>query len=174
MISLSDDPSKAEEIAALRKFAAQVPEDSYLKGLFTNDLVAWFEQKVLEDWDTDLYGAMQFERSRRTTALSVVASKTDRIHGLKAEVERIGAEAQAKVTSAEKSATKWEAMYRETHAQMLDERSEWILAYSRALGAKHALRRALAKFRKIAGEREAKWKFTMAAAITAVKDGQDV
>lgn len=56
-IKLGNDPSKAEEIAALEKIREFFfNKDAYLKSLFTEDLVSWVSIKIRDDIGPDLYG----------------------------------------------------------------------------------------------------------------------
>lgn len=52
---LQNDPSKQQEIDFLNEIAESIPSDSYLKDLFTEQLVNWVERRVKEDTMPNLY-----------------------------------------------------------------------------------------------------------------------
>jgi hypothetical protein len=62
-ISLSDDPSKDEEIDAivklLQKFALAPNGRFYLSSLFTEDLTKWVAQRIRNDFPPDVWGEWQ-------------------------------------------------------------------------------------------------------------------
>jgi len=61
-IKLNDSPSKAEEIEALEKIQKFFSnKDTYLKGLFTDDLVSWVSIRIKDDIGPDLYGWLSGE-----------------------------------------------------------------------------------------------------------------
>jgi len=55
MISMSDDPSKDEEIKVLHKLAENMPEGSYLAQLFTPDFVGWVQDRIRGDIFPDAF-----------------------------------------------------------------------------------------------------------------------
>jgi hypothetical protein len=58
---LQADPSKAEEIQFLETIAESIPDDAYLKGLFTNRFVNFIAQKIRDDWYCDFMDMYQAE-----------------------------------------------------------------------------------------------------------------
>jgi predicted nucleic acid-binding Zn-ribbon protein len=58
---LHADPSKAEEIQFLNEIAESIPDDAYLKGLFTERFVNFIAQKIKDDWYCDFMDMYQAE-----------------------------------------------------------------------------------------------------------------
>lgn len=58
---LQADPSKAEEIQFLEEIAESIPDDAYLKGLFTERFVNFIAQKIRDDWYCDFMDMYQAE-----------------------------------------------------------------------------------------------------------------
>jgi len=52
---LRADPSKKEEIDFLNEVAESIPDDAYLKSLFTEQMVGWVARRIGEDIMPDLY-----------------------------------------------------------------------------------------------------------------------
>ncbi len=112
MVKISEDPSKREEIAALRKVAERWPKDSYLASLFTEDFITWVAMQISADWPPNMMGELQHQTSLkhdyRTEANALEAKAKERSAFFAAEVERIGAEAQHKINAVEKAFHKYE------------------------------------------------------------------
>jgi len=52
---LETDPSKAEEIAFIEEVAESVPDNSYLKMLFTKQFMNWLREQIRNDFYPNLY-----------------------------------------------------------------------------------------------------------------------
>ncbi len=105
LIKISENPSKQQEIDALRKIAERWPKDSYLASLFTEDFRTWVVMQISADWPPNMMGELQHQTALkhdyRTEANALEAKAKERSAFFTAEVERIGAEAQHKVSIAE-------------------------------------------------------------------------
>jgi hypothetical protein len=57
--------SKADEVAWLAEAAASLPEQSYLKSLFSTRLIEWFRIQTTSDMNTDLVAVLDFSERQR-------------------------------------------------------------------------------------------------------------
>lgn len=93
-IKLDNDPSKAEEIAALEKIQKFFfDKDTYLKSLFTVGLVNWVSVKIKDDIGPDLYGWFKGDTEnfnqtliQRDKAKELLARKTTTVAELESEI----------------------------------------------------------------------------------------
>lgn len=75
--------TKAQEIAALREFAARRDHNSYLAPLFSEKLIGWVENQIRVDAPPDLYGTLAGERNLYKQTMG---EKQDQVHTLKSEI----------------------------------------------------------------------------------------
>lgn len=160
-VDVASDDTRASELRQLRKMVDRVPEGSYLGMLFTDGLYNWAERRMTEDWSLDVHGEMEYWQDKATSAEAQAkqmesSHKTFRrvrdqeLATAKADV----AELLEKLEAERERATEAERMYRVETYDHAD-------TFSRLTMKKHRLHRALARFRKIAADRESKWVFVL-------------
>lgn len=100
---LQADPSKVEEIQFLETIAESIPDDAYLKRLFTERFVNFIAQKIRDDWYCDFMDMYQAEINNVTDARAelgtlqrdfekYVSARNQEIEGLNVTVEKLEGE----------------------------------------------------------------------------------
>lgn len=161
MVNVSAESSKADEVNAIGKIAANMPSGSYLSSLFTQDLVDWVSEQIRWDFTPDLLGNMQhaIEQSDEKLALANAAIRDSEI--MQRRLERKVEELEAALDEANGKADR-------LAVALSDERS----AFDRsAVAADQALQRernrvaryrtAMSRMRSIFANREEKWTFLL-------------
>lgn len=85
-----DTLTKADEIAALKKMAKQ-PENSYLAGLFSKDLVEWAVWQISNDVIPDIFGFCQSKDRAWAEAADRATENASARREIQEEAERLGA-----------------------------------------------------------------------------------
>jgi hypothetical protein len=105
--------SKADEVAWLAEAAASLPEQSYLKSLFSTRLIEWFRIQTTSDMNTDLVAVLDF--SERQRGQDAQAAQT--------ELRRVVAQAEAEKREVE--ALRMQVRERDAHvAELIAARTE--------------------------------------------------
>lgn len=161
MINVPDDPTKQEEIEALEKLAEKLPNNSYLKGLFTPDMVGWVKTQIKGDIMPDLH----WQSAEKGVINSRMAYE---IHDLKRDLER--SEIRVKLLESriyhlkdDIFAEKDEAKKAINDLRQQIQNEQWQSAFWQAhLTTKiWRLKSALGKMREYGRNREQLWQFTL-------------
>ncbi len=71
---LSENPSKQEEIDFLQAVRASLPTGSYLSSFLSEQMMGAVERLIKDDWCTDIYADLLFERERVSEARKDLAA----------------------------------------------------------------------------------------------------
>lgn len=128
IFSLNSASSKADECAALQDLAANVPAGTYLKDLFTPELVDWVCHQIsVNDFPPDLYGAFEHERTSNnaeltaakaslSTANAQIESLTKRAESLNETIQHQNTRIESLTDQLQASQSRFEQMWDDQEA----------------------------------------------------------
>jgi hypothetical protein len=135
---LTGTSSKAEEIAALEKFAALCGSGSYLASVFTNQFLGWVEQGIKDDVCPDIFDALVSARSAEQMSAVAIRRASETIDRLQAQLNSViaraeteGREKSAAIETLKNSIRENEAVETENYKRMYAEIEEKISAITK-------------------------------------------
>lgn len=92
---LQKSATKQQEISHLLEFAKALPDDCYLSSLFTQDMLAWVEQRIRNDFTVDLFDEMKASQIEVRAAVKHTNEFEEDAARLTKEVTRLTGELKA-------------------------------------------------------------------------------
>lgn len=127
MLSLPEDPTKAQEIEFINTVYLSIPINSYLNQLFTSDFIHWIETSIKDDWNLNFYKWYEDEQRENADLKTQRDQLENDLTALKERYESLAAamtEAKTKHTAAiaEAQASHDRLFIRTNEAEELNER----------------------------------------------------
>jgi len=157
VISIPADASKAEENDVLLKIFDRIPSGTYLKMLFSRELVDWARLKIMNDFCPDVMNHWATDQA------DLEANRRE-MDELEKRNEKLSSSLNQAVVAIDTLQSKIKRL-ENTNAKLIDQnvslQFDWSAQTIKTRNVRNNLRKALNRFRELSRQREQTWQFTL-------------